>query len=95
MGWWWEKWWRKWKSSPSFKKKSVESVGGEKEKCNCFVIHEIEKNKKKTQNYIQGAFFVEIFLKGNGFGGTENLTISLFSNFVSFQVSIKGKSTVN
>ena len=30
------------------RKKSVESVGGEKEKCNCFVIHEIKKNKKKT-----------------------------------------------
>ena len=26
----------------------VLSVGGEKEKCICFVIHEKEKNKKKT-----------------------------------------------
>ena len=29
-------------------RKSVESVGREKKKCICFVIHEKEKNKKKT-----------------------------------------------
>ena len=41
-------------------RKSVESVGREKEKCICFVIHEKEKNKKKTSNYIQVNFVYQI-----------------------------------